>query len=143
MPNLRTSKLSEVMTVDPVTLPAKASIVEAAREMQSNDIGDVVVVDGEKACGIVTDRDIVVRALAEGLDPEDTRLNDICTKELVSLSPGDTLGDAEKLMKKHDVRRLVVIDNDVPVGIVSLGDLAVNRDTGDALAYISKAKPNN
>ena len=142
MPN-NTAKLSEVMTPNPVTLPTKATIVDAAREMESSDIGDVVVVDGEKACGIVTDRDIVVRALAKDLDPNNTRLADICTKDLVSLSPGDTLGDAEKLMKKHDVRRLVVLDGEVPVGIVSLGDLAVNRDTGDALADISKAKPNN
>ncbi|MBW3536764.1 MAG: CBS domain-containing protein [Actinobacteria bacterium] len=122
------------MTPNPVTLPTKATIVEAAREMESSDIGDVIVVDGEKACGIVTDRDIVVRALAKDLDPNDTRLADICSKDLVSLSPDDTLGDAEKLMRKHDVRRLVVLDGGTPVGVVSLGDLAVTRDSGDALA---------
>lgn len=143
MARTKTSRLSEIMTPDPVSLPAKASIFDAAREMQSSDIGDVVVVDGEKACGIVTDRDLVVRGLAEGLDPNDTRLADVCSRDLVSLTPNDTLEDAEKLMRKHDVRRLVVLDGEVPVGVVSLGDLAIANDSGDTLADISAAKPNN
>src|SRR5688500_7730428 len=70
-------QLSEVMTPNPVVLPAKATVLDAAREMQSSDIGDVLVLDGEQVCGIITDRDLVVRALAEELDPLNTRLADI------------------------------------------------------------------
>src|SRR5687768_18405135 len=120
-----TQKLREVMTPNPVTLPVKSGIVEAARLMKTEDIGDVVVLDGDRACGIVTDRDLVVRALAEGVDVESTTLNDICTKDLVSLTPNDTVADAVALMRENAIRRLVILEGTQPVGVVSIGDLAI------------------
>ena len=138
-----TQKLSEVMTPNPVTLPIKASVVEAARLMKSEDIGDVLVLDGDRACGIVTDRDLVVRALADGVDVETTTLNDICTKDLVSLTPTDTVADAVALMRDKAIRRLVILDGTQPVGVVSIGDLAIEANGESALADISAAEPNN
>lgn len=136
-------QLSEVMTPNPVVLPAKATVLDAAREMQSSDIGDVLVLDGESVCGIITDRDLVVRALAEELDPLNTRLADICTRDVVSLTPTDTVGDAVQLMREHAIRRLVVLDGQKPVGVVSIGDLAIEANGESALADISAAEPNN
>ena len=136
-------QLSEVMTPNPVVLPAKATVLDAAREMQSSDIGDVLVLDGEQVCGIITDRDLVVRALAEELDPLNTRLADICTRDVVSLTPTDTVGDAVKLMREHAIRRLVVLEGQKPVGVVSIGDLAIEANGETALADISAAEPNN
>ena len=138
-----TQKLREVMTPNPVTLPVKATVVDAARQMKNEDIGDVVILDGERACGILTDRDIVVRAIAEGLDPNATSLSDICTKDLVSLSPDDTVAAAVELMRDKAIRRLVVLEGNSPVGVVSIGDLAIESDGESALADISAAEPNN
>lgn len=138
-----TQKLSEVMTPNPVTLPVKAGIVEAARLMKTEDIGDVVVLDGDRACGIVTDRDLVVRGLAEGTDIESLTLNDICTKDLVSLTPTDTVADAVQLMRDKAIRRLVILEGSKPVGVVSIGDLAIESNGESALADISAAEPNN
>lgn len=138
-----TQKLSEVMTPNPVTLPVKAGLVDAARLMKTEDIGDVVVLDGDRACGIVTDRDLVVRGLAEGTDIGSLTLNDICTKDLVSLTPTDTVGDAVELMREKAIRRLVILEGSKPVGVVSIGDLAIESNGESALADISAAEPNN
>ena len=139
----KTQKLREVMTPNPVTLPVKATIIDAARQMKEEDIGDVVILDGDRACGILTDRDIVVRAIAEGLDPNSTSLSDICTKDLVSLTPDDTVAAAVELMRDKAIRRLVVLEGTSPVGVVSIGDLAIESDGESALADISAAEPNN
>ena len=139
----KTQKLREVMTPNPVTLPVKATVIEAARQMKNEDIGDVVILDGDRACGIVTDRDLVVRAVAEGLDPSSTSLSDICTKDLVSLSPDDTVSAAVELMREKAIRRLVVLEGNSPVGVVSIGDLAIESHGESALADISAAEPNN
>ena len=138
-----TQKLREVMTPNPVTLPVKATVIDAARQMKNEDIGDVVILDGDRACGIVTDRDLVVRAIAEGLNPESTSLSDICTKDLVSLTPDDTVAAAVELMRDKAIRRLVVLEGNTPVGVVSIGDLAIESDGESALADISAAEPNN
>lgn len=139
MPNIR-----EVMSTDPITLPATATIVEAARTMRESDIGDVIVLDKEEAvCGIVTDRDIVVRAVADEQNLSTTKLGDICSRDLVSLSPEDEVGDAVKLMTEKAIRRLPILEGGKPVGIVSLGDLAVTHDPESGLADISSAPPNN
>lgn len=138
MPNI-----SEVMSTDPMTLPATRTILEAARLMRDEDIGDVIVMDqNDLICGIVTDRDIVVRALAEERAPSDTKLDEICSRDLTTLSPEDEVGDAVKLMSQKAVRRLPVVSEGKPIGIVSLGDLAVTRDPESALADISSAPAN-
>jgi CBS domain-containing protein len=137
-------KVQEVMTARPTTLPVTASVVEAARVMREKDIGDVIVLDeGDQLCGIVTDRDIVVRAVADQQDPAQLKLGEICSRDVTTLSPQDKVGDAVKLMTEKAVRRLPVVDEGKPVGIVSLGDLAVTHDPDSGLADISSAPPNN
>ena len=136
--------ISQVMTANPRTIQENASIMEAARIMREDDIGDVIVVrEDESVCGIVTDRDLVVRALAEGADPRSATLVDVCRHEVVSISSGDPVDQALPLMREHNIRRLPVIDGSRLVGIVTLGDLAVERDPNSALADISKSPPNN
>src|SRR5947207_4606716 len=87
-------RVSEVMTTAPVTLKASSPVSEAARAMREYDLGDVVVRKDGKLRGIVTDRDIVVRVLAEGKDPKNTSLDDICTKELIAVTPDQSASDA-------------------------------------------------
>ncbi len=134
--------IREVMTPDPVTLPASSPLNEAARQMKQRDIGDVIVLEDSSVCGVVTDRDIVVRALAEDRDPKATKLADICSRDLVTLTPTDSVEDAVRLMREHTLRRLPIVDGGKPVGIVSLGDLAVERDPDSTLADISAAPAN-
>jgi CBS domain-containing protein len=136
--------ISQVMTPDPWTVQEDAPIQEAARIMRDADIGDVIVVRGdESVCGIVTDRDLVVRAMAAGADPMTATVADVCRHSVVSISSGAPVDKAVPLMREHNIRRLPVIDDSRLVGIVTLGDLAIDRDPTSALADISKAPPNN
>jgi CBS domain-containing protein len=134
--------LREIMTQKPVTVQATDTVVAAARSMRDGNIGDVVVVDNDQIQGILTDRDIVVRALAEGRDPARTTVGEICSRELTTLSPNDAIGDAEKTMRDRAIRRLPVVEGGRPVGIVSLGDLAVEKNPDSTLGGISAAPPN-
>jgi len=134
--------LREIMTQKPVTVQATDTVVAAARSMRDGNIGDVVVVENDQIQGILTDRDIVVRALAEGRDPARTTVGEICSRELTTLSPNDAIGDAEKTMRARAIRRLPVVEGGRPVGIVSLGDLAVERNPDSTLGGISAAPPN-
>ena len=135
-------KIRDVMTPNPIALPVTALAIEAARAMRDSDIGNVVVLDGHQICGIVTDRDIVVRAVAEGLDPTSTPLMDICSRVLTTISPEDSVDKAVRLMREKAIRRLPVVEDTRPVGIVSIGDLALERDPKSALGNISSAPPN-
>jgi CBS domain-containing protein len=130
------------MTQNPVTVQTTDSIVAAARSMRDGNIGDVVVVERGQIQGILTDRDIVVRALAEGRDPARTTVGEICSRELTTLGPSDSVHDAVTIMRDKAIRRLPVVDGGRPVGIVSLGDLAVERDPESVLGGISAAPPN-
>jgi CBS domain-containing protein len=134
--------IRSVMTSNPATLSATASVAEAARAMRDANIGDIIVLDGERTCGILTDRDIVVRAVAEGCDLASTKLGDICSRELTTMSPNDSIEDAVLLMREKAIRRLPVIEGGKPVGIVSIGDLAVSQDPHSALGHISAAPAN-
>jgi CBS domain-containing protein len=135
--------IREVMTPNPVAMSAGSTVTDAARAMRDNDIGDVVVLDSnENVCGIVTDRDIAVRAVAEGHNPAEVELKDICSRALVSLGPASSVDDAVRLMREQALRRLPVVDAGKAVGIVSLGDLAMERDPESALAEISAAPSN-
>ena len=129
------------MTRDPRTVNADDAIVEAARIMRDSDIGDAVVMDGGQVNGIVTDRDIVVRGVAEGRDPGSTPVSEVCTTGVETIDPGASVDDALRLMREHDIRRLPVTKNGRPVGILSLGDLAVEREPESTLADISAASP--
>lgn len=138
-----TDTLTRVMAPQPVALSVTSTALEAARHMRDNDIGDVLVVRNGKLHGIVTDRDLVVRVVAAGLDPERTNLDDICSAQVVVLAPDDSVNDAIHLMREHALRRLPVVGDDgKPLGIVSMGDLAVLRDPESALADVSAAPPN-
>lgn len=133
----------DVMTTEPITLDASATIRRAAELMREHDVGDVLVVDGGELVGIVTDRDIVVRAIAQN-DDLDHPVSTICSEELTTVAPDDSLDKARDRMRKRAVRRVPVVDDDGrPVGIVSLGDLAIERSPRSPLGRISAAPPNN
>jgi CBS domain-containing protein len=134
----------DVMTANVVTLPRETTLAEAARTMREQDIGDIVVADGAGPAGLVTDRDIVVRAVAEQRDPASTTIGEILTSDLVTVRPDDTVQSAALLMRDNAVRRVLVCDeNQSLVGIVSIGDLAEEIDPESVLGGISRAEPNN
>ncbi|MBO4255931.1 CBS domain-containing protein [Streptomyces griseorubiginosus] len=135
--------VSDIMTADPVTVEPQTSVTAVARLMRDQDLGAVLVTDGDRLRGLVTDRDLVVRALAEGGDPEQTTVAGACSDDLVTVAPDDDLDRAIRLMREHAVRRVPVVDHGRPVGIVSLGDAAMERDPQSALGDISAAKPND
>jgi CBS domain-containing protein len=135
--------IREVMTADPQTVSSDATLEEAAREMKSDDIGAVLVTDNGDVAGILTDRDIVVRAVAEGRDPSSTKVGDVATRDVQTLAPDSSIDDAIKLVREQNVRRIPVVEDGRPAGIVSIGDLAIERDTDSALADISSEPPNN
>lgn len=139
--------ISEVMTRDPITVPGSATLTEAARTMRDAGIGDVLVLQDDKLCGMVTDRDVVVRAVADGRDPNSTTVQDVCSHQLTTVSPDDDVSEAIRILREQNIRRLPVVEGGRAVGVVTLGDLAVEEDdgrtAGDALADISAAPPNN
>ncbi|MEA2286611.1 MAG: hypothetical protein QOJ21_2654 [Solirubrobacteraceae bacterium] len=135
--------IREVMTADPRTVDAGATLADAAREMRDGDVGALIVVENGSVAGIVTDRDIVVRAIADGKDPGSTRVSDVATMNPVTLTVDQTVEDAIRAMREQDIRRIPVVKDGRPAGIVSLGDLAIERDTDSVLADISSEPPNN
>ncbi|MFI6518482.1 CBS domain-containing protein [Spirillospora sp. NPDC050679] len=139
-------RVSDVMTADPQALPLDATLFEAARVMRDEGIGDVLVTFAGRLCGMVTDRDIVVRAVAESRNTALTPLGDVCTADLITVGPDDDTDTAVRLMRERAVRRLPVVDEaHRPVGIVTVGDLAlagVGLEEGGPLPGISKAPPN-
>ena len=133
----------DVMTLAPCALSTRDTVTTAAQVMRENDIGDVIVLEGGRLFGILTDRDIVVRALAEGADLQATTVDRICSRELTVITPSASVGEAVRLMRDKAIRRLPVVDeHGEVVGIVSLGDVAVERDRRTALADISASPPN-
>jgi CBS domain-containing protein len=130
----------DVMTAEPIVLERDQSIADAARAMRDNAVGSVLVVDGDQLCGLVTDRDIVVRALAESADPG-SPIGIVCTPHLVAVEAADDAAEALRVMQANAVRRLPVMDQGRIVGMVSIGDLAVGQDEDSALADISAARP--
>ena len=132
----------DVMTPHPITVQASTVVADAACAMRDAGVGDVIVVEGTRLYGIVTDRDIVVRAVAERRDAESARIGDICSENLACVAPSDSVEDAARMMSESAVRRLPVIEGGELVGIVALGDLAVERDRRSVLGHISAAVPN-
>jgi CBS domain-containing protein len=133
--------IRDVMTPNPRTVSPNDSIQSAARVMRDEDTGVVPVVDNGKPVGVITDRDIVVRAVADNRELN-RPVRDIVTTELVAVHPDMSVQEATELMSEHQVRRLPVIDNNRLVGIVSIGDIAVKEGkdgrVGDALQHISE-----
>ena len=134
-------EIREVMTAAPDAVKQTDTLQDAARLMRSNDIGDVLV-EGEdgRLVGIITDRDIAIRAVAEGRDSAST-IADLYTRDITALAPTDTVHDAVKLMRAGDVRRLPVVESGKAIGIVSLGDISVATAPDSVLADISAASP--
>jgi CBS domain-containing protein len=132
--------IRDVMTPNPRTVTPDDSIESAARIMRDEDTGAVPVVQNGRPIGMITDRDIVIRAIADG--GANRTVREIVTDRLVSVSPETSTREAAELMSEHQIRRLPVVENDRLVGIVSLGDLAVkeakDRRVGDTLQSISE-----
>ena len=134
--------VADVMTADPMTIEADVEISAAAQQMRDNDVGSIVVQDHGQLLGVVTGRDIVVRLVAAQRELT-TPVGQICTGgEIHAVTPQTPLRDAVQLMRAEAVRRLAVVDGDQVVGIVSLGDLAIERGERSALADISATHPN-
>jgi CBS domain-containing protein len=135
-------EISEVMTAAPDAVRTTDTLQEAARLMRTKDIGDVLVEDDQgMLAGIITDRDVAVRATAEGADPKTTTVEGIFTHDITGLAPTDTVQEAVRLMRTHDVRRLPVVEGGKAIGIVSLGDISVETAPSSILADISSASP--
>ncbi|TLS47883.1 CBS domain-containing protein [Streptomyces montanus] len=131
----------DVMTPGATTVEPGASLVEVARLMRDQDLGGVLVAEGDRLLGVVTDRDIAMRVVADAGDPRIIDVGSICTPDPVCVGPDEEASAAVALMRRHAVRRLPVVQDGRPVGMVSLGDLAANRDPNSVLADISRAAP--
>jgi CBS domain-containing protein len=129
------------MARNPVSLPPDTSIEQAAQRMRDDDIGNVIVGDENNLQGIVTDRDIVVRALADGRT--NATLGEIATGNVTTIEADRPADEAARIMREENIRRLPVVENGQPIGIISIGDLAIQLDDDSALADISAARENN
>ncbi|CAL9602710.1 CBS domain-containing protein [Streptomyces sp. enrichment culture] len=136
-----TRQIRDVMSPGAAAVEPMTTVARAAQVMRERDIGDVLVAYDCDLFGVLTDRDIAVRVVAEGRDPAATTVGTVCTRPpVVTLGPDDTTDRAAELMRRHSVRRLPVVEHGgCPVGVVSLGDL---DDPRSALADISRAVPN-
>ena len=136
-------KIKDVMTTSVECVRPETTLQEAAAKMKSLNVGSLPVCEGDRPIGIITDRDIVVRAIAEGRDPRTTRVPEAMTADVVSVPDTADVKEAARLMKDRQIRRIVVVDsNNRVVGIVSLGDIAVDahddKMSGDVLQKVSK-----
>ena len=131
----------EVMTSEPETVQASTTVSEAAKLMKKAEAGMIPVVEGDELRGTVTDRDIVLRVVAEGKDPESTSAGEIASGELVTVQPDQNLDEALKLMAQHQVRRLPVVEGGRLVGILAQADVAREGDerkVGETVEEISR-----
>ncbi|SFK29218.1 CBS domain-containing protein [Amycolatopsis sacchari] len=131
------------MTTNPVALPADTPVREAAQRMREREIGNVLVLDDDRVAGIVTDRDIVTRAVADRDDLSDCRLRDVCSSDLVTAAPDDDIDTAIERMREAAVRRIAVVEDGRAVGVFTLGDAALEKDSDSALGDISAATSNS
>jgi len=130
----------DAMTENPRSIGASTSVVEAARLMREQDIGSLPITDDEKLVGMITDRDITTRVVAEAADPTSTSVEDVYSRDLVSVEPDEDLDEALQLMARHQVRRLPVVENGRLVGIVAQADIALkdNEKTAQLVEAISE-----
>lgn len=133
--------VASVMTAIPLTLPEDAKITDAARVMRANSVGAVMVNREGKLCGIVTDRDIVVRSAAAGSQLEAVPVGEVCTPDPVTVQPDDDIAMVIELMRDRAVRRVPVVRGGKPAGMVSVGDLAVKLGSMPGLADICAVPP--
>jgi len=135
-------KIKELMTVKPRTVKPGDSVVEAAKLMKGEDAGIAPIVNGDKLVGVVTDRDIAIRVVAEGRDPQSTKVEEVASQNVVTVDPQQDFDEALRLMAQHQLRRLPVIEEDGKlVGIVAQADVARHADasrTGEVVEQISE-----
>jgi CBS domain-containing protein len=134
--------IGELMTSNPRTVDASTPVIEAARVMKQEDVGPVPIVEGDSLVGMVTDRDIVLRVVAEGKDPQATNVGEIASRDVVTIDPQQSMDEALRLMEQHQVRRLPVVEEDGRlVGIVAQADIArhgTDQLTGELVEKISQ-----
>ena len=133
--------VADVMTPGVETTTSSEALRDAARTMREGDFGSMPVVDDGRLVGILTDRDIVVRGVAEGLDPKVARVGDVASRTPVAVAPDQDLDEAMELMAEHRVRRLPVVDDGRLVGVVSQADVALEakeKKTGEVVQQISE-----
>jgi CBS domain-containing protein len=133
--------VADVMTSHPATIEGDQPVSAAAALMRDNDAGAIIVNDNGRMQGIVTDRDITVRVIADSRGPN-TPVREACSPYVEAVAPDTSIDQAVRIMRTHAVRRLPVVEDGRAVGIVSLGDLALERDPNSALADISAAEGN-
>ena len=135
------AQVRDIMTPSPTTCEPSTTVIDVARVMASEDVGPVPIVDGDRLVGIVTDRDIVVRVIAEGKDASSTTVGEFASSDLVTVTPDTDVAEAERLMAGHQVRRILVTEGDRLVGIVAQADVARTLDeerTGEVVQQISE-----
>jgi CBS domain-containing protein len=133
--------IRELMTSDPCSIDSDKSVAYAAKMMRDENVGLAPIVEGKRLVGTVTDRDIAIRVVAEGKDPESTKVTEIASTDLVTIDPQQDLDEALRLMAQHQVRRLPVVEEGRLVGIVAQADVARQSDdrtTGELVEEISK-----
>ena len=134
--------IRDLMTANPCSIDVDKSVAYAAKMMRDEDVGLAPIVEGNRLVGTVTDRDIAIRVVAEGKDPESTKVTEIASNDLVTVDPQQDLDEALRLMAQHQVRRLPVVEEDGRlVGVVAQADVARNAhdaQTGELVEHISK-----
>lgn len=134
-------KISEIMTPKPATVGPRATLGEVATLMRQEDCGSIPVVEDGRLVGIVTDRDIVVRAIAEGKDPKSTPVSEVMSADPVTVDPKGDVKDAERQMRERQVRRLPVVEDGRLVGIIVTAQIARRseaKQTGETIKEISE-----
>jgi CBS domain-containing protein len=135
------TQIRDVMTQNPTACEPSASVADVAKVMANEDVGQIPVADGGNLVAVVTDRDLVVRVLADGRDPQSTTAGEIASRDVVTVSPDASLDEALTLLARHQVRRLPVVEGDRLVGIVAQADVArqgEDSETGQVVEEISK-----
>jgi len=128
-----TKTIRDLMTKDPCTIDADKTVTYAAKMLRDEDVGLAPIVEGDKLVGTLTDRDIAVKVVAEGKDPESTKVRDVATTRLVTIDPDQSLDEAMRLMSENQVRRLPVIEEDGRLaGVVAQADVAKHASAADA-----------
>jgi CBS domain-containing protein len=134
--------IRDVMTSNPCTIDADKDVAYAAKMLRDEDVGVAPIVEGDQLVGVLTDRDIAIKVVAEGKNPQTTKVVEIASKDIVTIDPQQDLDEALRLMAQHQVRRLPVVEEDGKiVGIVAQADVALQANdskTGDLVEQISK-----
>jgi CBS domain-containing protein len=136
-------KAKDIMTEKPESVTPGTNIADVARIMRDMNVGIVPVADDDRLLGVITDRDITIRVTAAGMSPQDVTVQDFMSPNVVTVKPGDDVEAVRKLMAENQIRRVMVVDDEKLVGVISLGDVALNeRDkdakTGEVLEKVSE-----